>query len=125
MKRKISLIAVLAIVLLSSLTACDFEFGFNWDDFKYRYDETLTESLAGAEELTLTIRNGRIIVETWEKDEIHIDIEEGIKTSSQEKADEMAEEINLKGDLKGKTFVVEIDYGKFLSKKKDMLAMLL
>lgn len=118
MKSKITFIVIAALVLLASLTACEFEFGFNWDDFKYRYEETLDGSLTGAEELTINIRNGRIIVETWDKDEFLINVEEGIKAPDQETADEMSEEINLVGTLKGRTYVVEVDYGKYENQKK-------
>ena len=118
MKTKVLLMVAIATILLTSLTACEFEFGFNWDDFKYRYEETLDGSLEGVEEFAITIRNGRILVETWDKDEFLIDVEEGIKASNQETADEMAEEINLVGNKRGKSYIVEIDYGKFHNKKK-------
>jgi len=108
-------LAALTAFLVISLAACDelFVFDFDIDDYRYRFNDTFEANLEGIDSVSITIVNGYVNVETWSSENLDIEIEERIKATDEERAEELAEEIGLKGRVVGSELRIEIDFGEF------------
>lgn len=115
-KKSIALFAALLVVI--ALSGC-YIGGLNWGDFRYSFDDSFEADLEGIREIDLTIVNGKIIVSTWEEDRIEIDVEERIKAHDEEEAEELADEVTLRGDERGSTLKIELDYGDLYNKRRN------
>ena len=81
--RKLTLaISLIAVFLLSGCVFMDF--GFNWDDYRFKFDESHEFDLGDIEKLALKVRNGKIMVSPYEGDKIIVDVEERIKADDEE-----------------------------------------
>jgi DUF4097 and DUF4098 domain-containing protein YvlB len=120
MRIRTSLTITLAIAAFMLLTGCEdlFFFDFDMSDYRYKFDDSYEADLDGVEQLALTIINGSITIETWDRDRIEIDIEERIKARDEDDAEELADGITLDGEIRGDTLVVDIDWGEFYSKRR-------
>ena len=122
MRARSSLFAVLGAAALVALAGCNtmfFGWGFDLDDYRYRFDDSFEANLAGAELVSITIINGPITIETWDRDHVEIEVHERVKAHDEEEAEELAEAIRLIGNLQGSELAIELDYGDFYNRRRN------
>lgn len=104
--------AILVLLAVALLPGCMIDFSsFNWDDFKYSYDEQHSFSAETIQAIDVSIYNGAITVVTGDTDTITLEVEERIKARSEEQAEEIADAVSIRGTETGGTLLVEVDYG--------------
>lgn len=105
-------IKVLALLLaIVMLTGCEFIISsFNWDDYKYGFEEDFEKSAEGITALELGILNGSVTVSSVDTNTISIELEERIKATDEERAKEIADSVDLKLDRRGDTLVIGLEY---------------
>lgn len=119
MRIKVFIISISLAVLLTALTGCV----GSWSDFilseyRYKYEDSFSADLEGIDEVSITIINGPISVETWDGNKVEIEVHERIKASSEEKASELAEAVKLEGERLGSKLKITLDYGDFYKLRK-------
>lgn len=123
-KLRTPMLAISAFLIVFPSCIVDFDFSFNINDFRYRFDDWFETGLEGIENVSIEILQGQIIIETWESDRIEIDVEERIKSRDEEDAKEIADGIKLVGRRHGSTLEIEPDYGDFFHLRKRYLCNL-
>jgi len=113
MRRARTLLIGIAVLAALGLSACDefYFFDFDSSDYRHRFSDDLRADLEGADKVSIEIVNGYIDVETWDIEEVSIDIEWRIKASDRERAEELADEVKLESRRVGSELRIEIDYG--------------
>jgi DUF4097 and DUF4098 domain-containing protein YvlB len=110
MRKTIFLLAA-ASVLLGGSAACRINLGFDYDDYRYRFQDSFAADLEVAETVAIRIEKGPIQISTWDQDRVEIEVVERIKARNEEKAKELADEVKLVGALSGSIFRIEVDFG--------------
>jgi DUF4097 and DUF4098 domain-containing protein YvlB len=109
MRRSLLLIGIVAFSFV--LSGCDLMFmSFNWDDYKYIYEDTQTLTAENAKAIEIKLHNGKVDVEGYSGDEVRVDIEERIKAPSESRADEIAEDIEVTVRRVGDRVLIEPEY---------------
>lgn len=124
MNKRLFILAVCFAAL--SITGCNFNFAsFDWDDYKYTFDDSIEDSADGIERVQIIIRNGKIELKGNESDAISIAIEERIKANDEDAAKIIADEVSLKGERQNNTMVYTIDYSGKKQEYKNKFACVL
>jgi hypothetical protein len=80
---------------------------------------TISKTYTVGPEDRLSIENsfGNVVVATWDKNTIQVDIEIGVRASSDEKAQQMLDQINVSDHQSGQDIEFKTDIGRMNSKK--------
>lgn len=93
MKRRTSLFSAIAFAALITLPA--FSFAGKGDDSDKKKNISKTYTVTSSDKLNIENSFGNVMINTWDKSEIRVDIEIGAKASSDEKAQEILDEIEV------------------------------
>lgn len=109
MKKHISLFSSLVFTALVSLPVLGL--ARNGDDIDKK--KTISKSYTVTKEDKLEIENsfGNIVINTWDKNEIKVDVEIGAKANTEEKAQNMLDEIEVSDHQSGHTISFKTDVG--------------
>jgi hypothetical protein len=110
MRKAIYLFAAAAFILGGS-AACRINLGFDYDDYRYRFEDSFAADLDGSQTLAIRIEKGPIRISTWDKDRVEIAVVERIKALNEEKAKELADQVKLVGAPSGSVFRIELEFG--------------
>ena len=122
MRAKSVLFAALGAAAILALVGCEaffVDWGFDINDYRYRFEDSFEADLAGAELVSITIVNGPITIETWDRDRVEIEVHERVKARDEEEAEELADEIRLIGNPQGSELAIELDYGDFYHRRRN------
>ena len=91
-KRNSAIVAIVlaSLLIFSSFIGCIGDWmGLNLSNYKYKFEDSFAADLEGAEELSISIINGPIEVETWDQDRVEIEVHERIKAPDEDAAKEL------------------------------------
>jgi hypothetical protein len=109
MKKHISLFN--SIVLIACLSLPVLGIARNGEDIDKK--KTISKSYTVTKEDKLEIENsfGNVVINTWDKNEIKVDVEIGAKANTEEKAQDMLDEIEVSNHQSGHTISFKTDVG--------------
>jgi hypothetical protein len=108
MKKHINLLNALILALLSLPM---FSFAGNGDDVDKKKTISKTYDVTKDDKLSIENSFGNVVIATWDKNQIKVDIEIGTTAGSEEKAQEMMDEIQVRDSRDGKTIAFKTDVG--------------
>ncbi|MBS1599835.1 MAG: hypothetical protein JST75_16535 [Bacteroidetes bacterium] len=106
MKKHINLLnaLILALLLLPAFSFAD-------DDIDKKRTISKSYTVTSSDKLSIENSFGNVVVATWDKNEIKVDIEIGVRASSDQKAQEMMDEIEVRDSRNGNTIAFKTDIG--------------
>lgn len=108
MKKHINLLKVL-ILALTLLPA--FSYAGNDDDIDKKRTISKSYTVTSSDKLHIENSFGNVVISTWDKNEIKVDIEIGVKASSEQKAQEMMDEIEVRDSKDGGNISFKTEIG--------------
>jgi hypothetical protein len=81
------------------------------DDIDKKKNISKTYTVGPNDKLEIENSFGNVVINTWDKKEIKVDVEIGAKASTEEKAQQMLDEISVKEDQSGNTISWRTDIG--------------
>ena len=99
-------ILIFALALMPSLS-----FAGNKDDADKKKTISKSYTVTSSDKLSIENTFGDVVINTWDKNEIKVDIEIGANASSDEKAQEMLDEMEVKDSREGNVISFKTDIG--------------
>jgi hypothetical protein len=108
MKKHINLLnsLILALVLVPA-----FGFAGNDDDVDKKRAINKTFTVTSSDKLSIENSFGNVVINTWDKNEIKVDIEIGVRASTDQKAQQMMDEIEVRDSRNGNNISFKTDIG--------------
>jgi hypothetical protein len=78
-----------------------------------------TYSVSSSDKLSIENSFGNVVVSTWDKDEIQVDVEIGVRASSEEKAQQMLDQIKVTDKQSGQLIFFKTDIGNMGNGKEN------
>jgi hypothetical protein len=106
MKKHINLLKalILALILLPS-------FSFAGDDVEKKRTINKSYTVTSSDKLSIENSFGNVVINTWDKNEIKVDIEIAVRASNDQKAQQMMDEIEVRDSRDGNTISFKTDIG--------------
>lgn len=109
MKKHTNLFNTILLIALISLPAMSK--AATGDDIDKKKNISKTYTVGPNDKLEIENSFGNVVINTWNKNEIKVDVEIGAKASTEEKAQDMMNEISVKDDRSGNTIYWKTDIG--------------
>ncbi|HMH33434.1 MAG TPA: hypothetical protein VK543_10410 [Puia sp.] len=109
MKKHINLFNSILLAALLSLPALSF--AGDKDDIDKKKTITRTYNVTASDKLEIENSFGNVVINTWDKNEIKVDVEIGVKASSEQKAQDIMDEIEVHDSQSGHTISFKTDVG--------------
>jgi len=108
MKKHINLLnaLILALVLLPA-----FSFAGDGEDIDKKRTISKSYTVTSGDKLSIENSFGNVVINTWDKNEIKVDIEIAVKASTDQKAQQMMDEIEVSDNRNGNTISFKTDIG--------------
>ena len=109
MKKHINLLnaLILAMTLLPAIS-----FAGNGDDIEKKRTISKSYTVTSNDKLSIENSLGNVVVSTWDKSEIKVDIEIGVRASNDQKAQDMMSEIEVRDSKSGNDISFKTDIGE-------------
>ncbi|MFI5154694.1 MAG: hypothetical protein ACHQEM_00820 [Chitinophagales bacterium] len=109
MKKHTNLSNTVLLIAMISLPAMSF--AANGDDIDKKKNLSKSYTVTASDKLEIDNSFGNVVINTWEKNEIKVDVEIGVKASTEEKAQDMMNEIEVKDYQSGHSISWKTDIG--------------
>jgi len=116
MKKHINLLNVL---ILAFTLVPAFSFAGDGDDVDKKRTISKSYTVTSSDKLSIENSFGNVVVSTWDKNEIKVDIEIGVKASNDQKAQNMMDEIEVRDSRSGNTISFKTDIGDMGNSKHN------
>ena len=109
MKKHTNLFNTILLIAVVNLPAMSM--AANGDDIDKKKNFSKTYTVGANDKLEIENSFGNVVINTWDKKEIKVDVEVGAKASTEEKAQDMLNEISVKDYQSGNTISWKTDIG--------------
>ncbi len=122
MKRRLNLLNSILVVTLLSVPVLSF--AGNGDDVEKKKTISKSYTVTSGDKLNIENSFGNVVIHTWDKNEIKVDVEVAVNASTEEKAQRMLDQIEVTenregGNINFKTDVNDIHDNDHRNKDRD------
>src|ERR1700733_6637635 len=101
MKRRLSLLNSILIISALTLPALSFAGNGNGDEVEKKKTISKSYTVTSGDKLNIENSFGNVVIHTWDKNEIKVDVEVAANASTEEKAQRMLDQIEVTENREG------------------------